>query len=255
MSSVGNPIIYGGVGSPQSVYETSTVQYHRTGQRGHLADRVFCYAKVTGTSIAPNVLAQSPVVVANHTSQTGALVGFTAGSRQFTAVLGATAADANQYEDGYIKIQSSTLGSGQIYKLQSHGAVGSAGTGTFLTYDPIVTTTTGTTTWSLIRSPWAEPIITPVTTQTNMNCGVPLVATGTGTATAPVFVWLQTWGMCSVLGDTTDLAAGTGVLGQGATAGTVALEAAASITQRPGICFATLATDNVFQSIFLRIAP
>ena len=252
---MGNPIIFGGVGSPQDIYETSTVQYHRVGERGHLADRAFRYARITGTSIATNVLAQSPAVVALHTSQTGALTGFTVGSKSFTAVLGATAADAEQYQDGYIKIQSSTLGAGQMYKIYGHGAVASAGTGRFGLYDSILTTPTGTVTWSLIRNPWADSIVTPVTTQTNMNCGVPQIATGTGTAAAPVFVWMQTWGLCSVLGDTTDTVAGSGVLGQGATAGTVALELTTTITQRVGTSFASLATNDVYQTVFLSIAP
>ena len=248
-----NPVIYGGVASPQSAYETSATKYHAIGELGILADRVFRYARVSGTSIANNVLCQSPVVVGNHTAQTGALTGFSIGRRTFTAVLGATAADADQYTDGYIKIQSSTIGAGQIYKIAGHGAIGSAGTLPITLYDSIITTPTGTVTWSLVRNPWSDIIITPVTTQTNMNCGVPLVTTGTGTAVAPVYVWLQTRGLASVLGGTSDIVAGTGIIGQGSTAGTVAVEAATDITQRVGVGFASLITDNIYQTVFLMI--
>ena len=250
-----NPIVYGGVGSPQSVFDTTTTQYHNIGTRGHLDDRVFYYTRINGTAIGPNLLAQQAVPVANHVTETGTLTGFTAGSKSFTAVLGATASTANQYESGYFKIQSSTLGPGQLVKLNKHGAVASAGTATFSTPDTIVTTPTGTVTWSLFRNPWADPIVTPITTQTGINVGVPLVSTGTGTDADPRYCWMQTWGVCSVLGDTTNTVVGSGVLGQSATAGAVALELATTITQRPGVAMETLATDDVYQLVFLQIAP
>jgi hypothetical protein len=145
-----------------------------------------------------------------------------------------------------------------MYKLQAHPAITSGQVAApFELQDPVVTTIANGAVWSLVGNPWADIIITPVTTQTNMNCGVPLVAVGTGTEAAPIYTWLQTWGTCSVLGDTVALVAGTGILGQGAAAGSVTTElaAGASLTQRVGIGYISNATASVHKIIFLQIAP
>jgi hypothetical protein len=249
-----NPVIPGGVGSPQSIYETSTTQHHRIGERGMLSDRSFRYARSTDTSgIVVGSLLQSAAPVSAHVSETGTLTGFTVGKTKFTAVLGAAASHLNQYEDGYIKIQSSTLGAGQKYKLLKHAAVSSAGTASFETEYPILITPTGTVTWSLTANRWADVIIQP-TTITSSAAGVNNVAIPVASTTAPVYCWVQTWGSTSVLIDTSAIVAGSGVI-VGANAGTVGVAVETDIKQRVGIAEEAITTDTIFCDVFLQIAP
>ena len=250
-----NPRLLNGAASPQSVYETGTTRHHRVGARGTLDDRVFRYASLSNaTGVVANNLCQGAIPTANHVTETGTLTGFTVGSTSFTAVLGATLAHTNMYAEGYIKIQSSTLGLGQIYKLRDHESVASAGTASFTTYDPIVTTPTGTVTWSLIQNPWADIIITPITTLTQIQVGVPLLAIPAASTTTPVYCWVQTWGICSVLGDTSDTVVGSAVIGS-AVVGSVGVAVETDIKQRVGISMETLTTNTVHQTVFLQIAP
>jgi hypothetical protein len=250
-----NPVIPGGVGSPQAIYETSTTQHHRIGERGMLSDRSFRYARsIDASGIVLGSLLQSAAPEAAHVSETGTLTGFTAGRQDFTAVLGAAAAAANRYESGFIKIQSSTLGAGQIYRLVGgHGAVASAGTISLRTEHPIVTTPTGTVTWSLTPNRWADVIIQP-TTITSTSAGVNLVAIPAASATAPVFCWVQTWGSTSVLIDTSAIVAGSSVI-VGANAGTVGVAVETDIKQRIGVAEEAITTDSIFCNVFLMIAP
>ncbi len=250
-----NLIVTGGVGSPQSIYETSLVQHHRIGERGVLSDRSFHYARSIDTSgIVIGSLLQSAAPEAAHVTETGALVGFTAGRQEFTATLGAAAAAANRYEDGFFKIQSSTLGLGQIYKLiGGHGAVLSAGVISLKAEYPFVTTPTGTVTWSLTQNRWADVIIQP-TTITTSAAGVNLVAIPVASAAAPTFCWVQTWGSTSVLIDTSAIVAGSSVI-VGANAGTVGVAVETDIKQRIGVAEEAITTDTIFANVFLQISP
>lgn len=249
-----NPRSLNGVSSPQSVYQTSTTAYHRVGARGILDDRIFHYACLSGTTgVVANNLVSGIAPNSAHTTETGTLTNFTVGSSQFTAVLGASAAIQNEYAEGYIKIESSTLGAGQIYKLRDHEAVASAGTATFLLYDPVVTTPTGTVTWSLIHNPWAHVVISPVTTIVAMSAGVPLVTVPAAAATTtPVFFWAQTWGPCSVLGDTSDTVVGSQVV-TSAVVGSIGV--GTGLLQAVGNSLEAMATNTVYQSVYLTIAP
>lgn len=256
-----NPRLQNGAASPLGLYETSTTQHHRIGARGIFDDRVFHYASMSNsTGVVSNNLCQSAAPIANHVTETGTLTGFTVGSTKFTAVMGATAGVLNEYEDGYFKIESSTLGPGQIYKVKKHAAIGSGATVEFELYDPVVTTPTGTVTWSFIHNPWAHVIITPVTTLTNMICGAPLVTVPAAAATtAPVYFWMQTWGPCSVLGDTSDVSIG-GALKGSAVVGSSALfgldgNALTQVPQTIGLSLGTITTNTVYQDVYLMIAP
>ena len=243
--------------SPQSIFEVKTGssnQQHAIGTRFVMGGRVFRYASMFDTTaIGPNKLAQMAVPLANHVTETGTLTGTTTvGSTRITATLGATAAFASQYKDGYLKIESATTGAGQIFKLRDHAAVLSTGILTSDLYDPVVTATSGTTTWSLLSEAWANVVIQP-TTATAPVAGVTMVNWPAATSTAPNFGWLQTRGIASCLLDTTNLVAGSGVTAPGLTAGACAVEIAAGLTQRLGIALEALSTDNAYASVYLMI--
>jgi hypothetical protein len=243
-----NPVLRNGLASPQSVYATYTSKAHQYGELGYLGDRTFRYARLTDTTaIGAGKLAQQAPPVANHVSETGALSGFTLGSTRFTAVLGATAAFLNEYSDGYIKIESSTLGPGQIYKLRDHAAVASAGTATFELYDPVVITPTGTVTWSLIHNPYASVVIQP-TSITAPAAGGTLVDWAAATTAAPLNGWLQVGGAGSCLLDTTALVAGSACI-VGAVAGAIGVAVETDIKQRVAIATEAMTTDAVYASV------
>lgn len=251
---MGNPQLINGVASPQHNMQTSLIQYHRLGTRGVLDDRSYRYARLTNaTGVVANNLCQSAIPEPLHVSETGAST-FVIGSTRVTLVLGAAAAAANRYEDGYVKIQNSTTGLGQMFKLKAHEAVASAGTGTFELYDPILITPSGTVTWSLIENLWGNIIITPVTTITAPIVGVPNVVIPGATAVAPVFCWLQTWGLCSVLADASAMVTNAAVI-PSATVGAVGVALETDIKQRIGIAAETLTASAQYITVDLKIAP
>ena len=248
--------------SPQSIFEVKTGssnQQHAIGTRLVMGGRVFRYASMFDTTaIGPNKLAQQCPPLANHVTETGTLTGTTTvGSTRITATLGATAAYASEYKDGYLKIESATTGAGQIFKLRDHAAVLSAGILTADLYDPVVTATSGTTTWSLVHEAWASVVIQP-TTITAPAAGVTMVNWPAATSTAPNFGWIQTHGICSVLNGTDNTLANSALIQWGTTtAGAVgiAVDATAStmIGQRIGYAVEALSTDNAYLTAYLTI--
>jgi hypothetical protein len=251
-----NPLLPGGGVSPQSIYTTTTNKQHAVGTRGMLSDRVFYYSSMSNsTGVVANNLCQAAIPIANHVTQTGTL-SFVAGRSSLTAVLGATAAIQDEYEEGYLYIQSSTLGLGQMRKIKGgHPAIASAGTLSVDLYDPVAITPTGTVTWTLIHNPWSNVIITPVTTITALCVGVaPVVIPAAAATTAPVYFWAQTWGVASILGDTSDTVVDSSLI-PSAVVGSVGVAVETDIKQRIGISMGTLATNTVYQSVYLTIAP
>lgn len=258
-----NPVLRNGLASPFSIYQTVTGTQsqgiHRLGTQGFLDDRKFRWARLTsGTAIGTNKLAAVGAPNANHVSETGTLT-VTAGSSRFSAVLGATAAFANEYQDGYLKIESATTGAGQIYRIRDHAAVLSGGTLTADFYDQVVTVPTGTVTWSLIRNPYADIVIQP-TTVVGPAAGVVQVDWAAASTTAPIYGWIQTGGPTSVLNGTDDITsvANTLLTQWGTTtAGAVgiAVDATAStmIAMKVGYAMEAITTNNAYITAFLTI--
>jgi hypothetical protein len=252
-----NPILYNGVSSTQSVFETSTTREHCIGTMGSLpGGKRFHYASlVSGTAIGPNKVAAACPPVAAHVSETGTLTGTSvAGSINLSATLGATAAYLNEYEEGHLKIQSATTGAGQAFRIPEHAAVLASGVLSFQSPDPVVTATSGTTTWSLVHNPYGSVVICP-TTLVAPAVGVTLVNwPAAASSAAPVYGWLQTWGLCSVLLDTSALVAGHGVGLSAITAGACAVAVETDIEQRIGVSFEAIGTDDIYADVFLQIA-
>ena len=251
-----NPLLNGGGVADQSIYTTSTARRHPVGTRGTLNDRTFYYASMSNaTGIVANNLIQAAIPIANHVTETGTL-SFVLGRTTVTAVLGATAAIQDEYEEGYVQIESSTLGLGQMRKIRGgHPAIASSGTISVDLYDPVAITPTGTVTWSFVHNPWSNVIITPVTTITGMIVGVaPVVVPAATATTAPVFFWAQTWGPAAVLGDASDTVVGQSLIAS-AVVGSVGVAVETDIKQRIGVSMGTLTTNTVYQSVYLQIAP
>jgi len=272
-----NPIV-GKYASPTSIFETSNIQQHEIGTRGILADRSFRYAKYMVTSaMGPNKLVQMCPPVVEHVNENSDPWVAGAYSVYFKP---ASALDIqeNEYDGGYIKLQAGTDGIGQIRKLRPHPFKVTNVATTLEIWDPVTTTTTGSEASTLIHNPWGNVVVHPTAT-TAPAAGVTMVnwpacATTTGTsATAPLgylttafstpnytyvqpqFGWLQTWGVCSVWKDASTIVAGHSFIASGTTAGKIAVAVQTEIKQRIGECLDAFATDAVYATVFLKIAP
>lgn len=271
-----NPILMNGVASPVSIYETTTINPgHPIGTRGVLDDRAFHWTKfMDSTAIGPNKLVQAQVPIAGHTSEaTGAEL--TAGATSVTMVISATVAAQDAYKDGYLKVEGGTAGIGQIFRIRTHTYTSDLTTPTTWTlyanlYDPVTTTTTGSEVLTLVANPWANVVIQPTSvsapavgvTMVNFpaaaTAAVPTYGyerTAVATWTQPVYGWIQTWGVCSVLNGTDNLVCGSGVIPWGTTtAGAIGVAVETDILQRIGVSMETITTDNIYASAFLQIA-
>src|SRR3990172_10639668 len=117
-----NPIIHGGVGSPQSIYESSTTAYHRVGTRGFAQDgRVWYYAwNETAAALTKGELIVNAGITTNHHDQTvNAATNFTIGWTDVIFTVGATAILLQEYVDGYVFITDGTA-EASYYKIDGH---------------------------------------------------------------------------------------------------------------------------------------
>lgn len=209
--------MYGDVIPAQSIYEQSLVAKHRIGDRARLGERTFRYARVGGVAIAAGVMTAGASTVANHLN---CVAGTTSvGSTRVTVTLGATAVTRNEYADGYLHINTGD-GIG-VYKIKSHLAIGSSGSGVINLYDPIVSAlVTATTRVTLTKNPWADVVIAP-TTVAQIPTGVFLRSMALGS-----FGWIQTGGPCLCLVGAGPPTVGQAVMMSTATAGAVVVATA-----------------------------
>ena len=252
-----NPIV-GSYGSPQSIFTTGTVKNHKTGTRGHFPDgRVFYYCEnTTAAALTVGELLVTALGVVNHQNTTAnASTDMGLASFKPIVTVGATAVTVNQYDEGWLSIQTDA-GAGRTYKILHTPAVASGATGVFTLYDPIQVASDGTTAMTLTRNMWRDPQQSNTTVAENL-VGIPQVTIAAGDTTTQ-YGWVQTWGPATGLADeaVTALAgqaivAGTGVAGrveEDDTATTVSQEQIVGYNLQPLI-------DGDHSLIFLTIAP
>lgn len=185
--------------------------------------RKYRFASAGGSTLVIGNLLQSAANVANHVDTTA--VASAVGARTPTTTLGATAATANQYAEGYFNV-SVAPGSGQVYAVDNHLAVASAGilTANLAAGHAIRVALTTTSRVDLIANPYKSVIQAPATTPTGVTAGAAVSA-----PTTTQHGWVQTSGMASIL------TAGTAVLGEpvstSGTAGAAMPSAAATDAQ------------------------
>jgi hypothetical protein len=228
-----NPILDGGGVSPQSVLESSNgVQHHALGTRGRIGERVFYYASNEGSAITRGNLCATAAPVANHVSVAWASGG-AVGAYTVTVTLGATAATANQYRDGWLVAIDGT-GSGQYRKIKSHPAAGSAATLELTLYDPIETAFVAADEITLVKNQHAAVRVTPGNAAVAV-AGVPAFTVPAGSTTTQYF-WIQTGGPAMVLGDGSTFVAGecvTFAVAGTADAGQVTITTGTTTTGQP----------------------
>jgi hypothetical protein len=234
------------IGFSAQLFASSTTQQHKLGTRAVTADgRVFRYVLAGAADLVVGNMIQAPAQIANHQQLTPSAAAI--GATSIVATLGATAATAGQYADGFAIIDT-TPGLGYAYPILGHAAVASAGviTLTLPADSPIQVALTTSSRVSLQANPYSGVIQTPVTTLTGacVGCAVyPIPATQYG--------WIQTKGPCSVLVAGTP-GVGLAVVVPGTAAGCVVIDSAAAATPIVGSMMVT-GVDGKCQAVFLNI--
>lgn len=197
----------------QDIRETSSTKNALTlGQMGYTQDgRGFRYSKAGATDLSPGNLTVEADAVTNHTNQAlGAAAA--AGDLEVTFSPGATAATADQYEDGYLNVQDNA-GEGILYLVSGNDAADASVDFTVRLFEPIEVALTTSSEASLRVNHNADVVIS-ATDQGDAPVGVPNV-----TIPDTEYGWIQCVGPCSVWADEAfsrgaDLTIGTGVAGQ-----------------------------------------
>lgn len=177
------------------VDKTSSVAAHQLGDVYRDSyGRTFVYAKAGATALSRGKLTVAPDVVANHVNMSFA-VAPTAGDDVVKVTLGATAATADQYKDGWLVVNDGT-GEGRAYPVEGNLAADSAGTCTVYLKEAIDTTgALSEANVDLLAGKWNGTVISAAD-QADAPAGVPIVAVA-----ANNYYWSQTGGPCAVLAD------------------------------------------------------
>lgn len=209
-----NPVLLGGVGSPQSIFEASTSKYHQLGTLGVLDERTFRYSSFVGSgTLGLGSLCGKSAEIANHVSVAYASGG-AIGSNKITLTLGATLVTAGQYEDGWLVGLDGT-GSGQVRRIKSHPAADASATLEITTYNPFLVAAAAGSEWSLITNEYAGMIAGSGADM--LHLGVPVFTVPAGNTNTQYF-WCQTGGPAPVQCDGSTFVAGDVVVPADATA-------------------------------------
>mgnify|MGYP003135502856 CR=1 FL=1 len=227
--------------------QTSSSKKAIYGQTMALPDgRVFRYVENGGTAIGEGLVVASEAPAGNHdddlvVATSGAAGGFTIG-----ITLGGTAAAKNLYAEGYIRPNLAATTPHEMYKIKSHPAVASSGTGTFKIAEPDgfqTAITAGTDTVGLIKSPYKDIVVAPAAVAGRF------VGVTCADLEADYFGWIQVAGLANVKMDGTP-AFGTLVGASSNHAGqllAIGADTTAALARVHGIT----AVDNEFSSVFL----
>jgi hypothetical protein len=164
-------IIFGADGN-QFTVSTEEEGGRVVGSRMHFDDgRQFRYTQAGGVAVVVGKLYQAAIPVSNHVLQTPPAVAV--GARTIPFVLGATAATADQYKDGYFVVDLATnTGFGYLYGIDTHPAVASSGTFSIPLTSPVqVAISTQATSCSLVPNTYRGPILAIATTPTAKIAG------------------------------------------------------------------------------------
>lgn len=198
-------IIHGGLEtgqtSLQSIYAQAATQNCVLGTRLREKEtgREFIYSKAGSVALGKALMTASLAPVSNYLDEVqtayGWAVGATSGNILITT--GATPA-ANYFKDGWLVVNKGT-GLGQCYPIATSGSHATIIAVTLKSGHSVITAWAATSEVSLVKSPYMDTIVAPVTTMTAPAIGVPLIA-----VTATYFYWAQVKGPCALTVDTGD---------------------------------------------------
>lgn len=232
MSYITNP-----KGSSFGLFKTDTDSSNITivGQRFDTEDgRQVVLFKAGAVDLVSGVLTQNSPLVANH--QALAVTSFTAASTSngtpatIVATLGATAATAQQYQGGFVTVESGT-GIGQMLRIASSTAASASASITIALEDAPAVALDNTSVICLTAAPYTGVVINP-TTATASPAGVTLYP-----VTAGSYGYMVVRGITACLSDATVAAVGLGLTASTTTAGCITLGTATG--NRVGIAYQT----------------
>lgn len=226
----------------QPLYTSSATAYHALGERMSTADgRVFRYAKAGAADLVAGNMLQAPAQIANHIALTPTAASI--GATSITVTLGATAATAGQYANGWAFI-STGPGNGYAYPITAHPAAALSTTLTVQIGIPLIVALTSSSRVDLQMNTYNGVIQTPITTLTGSCVGnAPYIIA------ANEYGWIQTRGPAACLVKGTP-GVGLAVVVPGTAAGAVVVDGAASETPVVGTMLTT-GVDGKNNGVFL----
>lgn len=228
----------------QDVHSESQYARAKLGEKIVTADgRVYRYAKAGGTALAAGKLTVAAEVVPNHVNMAVAAAA-TVGATQVTVTLGATAATANQYAEGFLIINDAD-GEGIAYKVASHPAASSGASLVVTLEDPIKVALTTSSEASLFKNKY-DGLVISATDQADAPVGVSNIA-----VTANYYFWVQTGGIAAVLADET-IAVGSAVVCGSSTAGAVETADTDDVIQQVGVAIQA-GVDTEYRAVELTL--
>jgi hypothetical protein len=209
-------------------------------------DRAWHYSRDGGSGLVKGKLDVSATQDAQRVGLSFA-VAPAAGDKKVKVTIGTGNASANDYQDGWLVVQSGT-GAGDYYPIEGHPPITASTAGYFYLKEPIRTAgALAETNVDLIKNRWDDVVIS-VADQAD-----PVVGVANVTVTASYYAWLQTWGACSVLQDETTAAGSSIVTGTG-TVGAVEAFDYNSGERQIGVMGPKVAVDGGYQLVWLEIA-
>ena len=208
--------------------------------------RIFRYVANGGTAIGEGLVVASEAPAGNHDDDLVVATTGAAGGTTIGVTLGGTAAAKNLYAEGFIRPNLPTTTPHELYKIKSHPAIGSSGTGT-ITIDESdgfqTAITAGTDTVGLIKSPYKDIVVAPAAVAGRF------VGVTVADIEADYFGWIQVAGIANVKIDGTP-AFGTLVGASSNHAGQL-LAVGADTTVAVARIHGITAVDNEFSSVML----
>jgi hypothetical protein len=208
--------------------------------------RVFRYVENGGTAIGEGLVVASEAPAGNHDEDLVVSTSGSAGGTTIGVTLGGTAAAKNLYAEGYLFSNLASTTPHEMYKIKSHDAIASSGSGT-ITIDETdgfqTAITAGTDTVGLIKSPYKDVVVAPAAVAGRF------VGVTCADLEADYFGWVQVSGMASVKIDGTP-AVGTLVGASSNHAGQL-LAVAADTTPALARLHGKAGVDNEFHTVFL----
>jgi len=225
----------------------SSIQEFPLGEKVVSSDgRTFRYVLVGGTSLVPGKLYQAPAEITNHQNMT-ITAASAIGDTTVNFTLGATAATANQYANGYLMV-TTTPGQGYSYLIKSHPAADSAAALVVTLSDPIKVALTTSSVVDLVLNPYSGVLVQP-TTKTSAVAGLAVNA-----VTNAQYGWLQTGGAACCFVDDSTIAVGLDVVVSDQAAGAVEViaDGAAELLPKVGRALTGIATTE-YGAIYLTL--
>ena len=208
--------------------------------------RIFRYVENGGTAIGEGLLVASEAIDGAHDDDLVVATSSTVGGLTIGITLGGTAAAKNLYAEGFIRPNLAATTPHEMYKIRSHPAIASSGTGTFTIDEPDgfqTVITAGTDSVGLLKSPYKDIVVAPAAVAGRF------VGVTCADLEANYFGWVQVAGVANVKMDGT-AAMGT-VVGASSTHAGQFLVVGADTTAALARMHGLTAVDDQFHSVFL----